>query len=118
MAATGGRDYEHAEIRFDPAGGVVLMTGSMDHGQGHATTFAQILSFSGASNGLVQMITGQGLSTAMIVAADGLAQSAMAVRVKVAEARPKPAIPMYRSTRRCRARGSSVRSRLPARARR
>lgn len=33
-----------------------------------ATTFAQILSFSGASNGLVQMITGQGWSTAMIVA--------------------------------------------------
>jgi tripartite ATP-independent transporter DctM subunit len=32
-----------------------------------ATTFAQILSFSGASNGLVQFITGQGLSTAMIV---------------------------------------------------
>lgn len=34
-----------------------------------ATTFAQILSFSGASNGLVQMITGQGWSTAVIVAA-------------------------------------------------
>lgn len=33
-----------------------------------ATTFAQILSFSGASNGLVQFITGQGLSTPMIVA--------------------------------------------------
>lgn len=33
-----------------------------------ATTFAQILSFSGASNGLVEMITGHGLSTAMIVA--------------------------------------------------
>jgi tripartite ATP-independent transporter DctM subunit len=32
-----------------------------------ATTFAQILSFSGASNGLVQFITGQGLSTAWIV---------------------------------------------------
>jgi tripartite ATP-independent transporter DctM subunit len=32
-----------------------------------ATTFAQILSFSGASNGLVQLITGQGLSTDMIV---------------------------------------------------
>ena len=43
-AATGGRDYEHAEIRFDPAGGVVLMTGSMDHGQGHGTTFKQVLS--------------------------------------------------------------------------
>ncbi len=44
VAATGGRDYEHAEIRFDPAGGVVLLTGSMDHGQGHATTFKQVLS--------------------------------------------------------------------------
>jgi tripartite ATP-independent transporter DctM subunit len=33
-----------------------------------ATTFAQILSFSGASNGLVQLITGQGLSTGAIVA--------------------------------------------------
>ena len=32
-----------------------------------ATTFAQILSFSGASNGLVQLITGQGLSPSMIV---------------------------------------------------
>ncbi len=44
VAATGGRDYEHAEIRFDPAGGVMLITGSMDHGQGHATTFKQVLS--------------------------------------------------------------------------
>ncbi|HSB99752.1 MAG TPA: TRAP transporter large permease subunit [Burkholderiaceae bacterium] len=34
-----------------------------------ATTFAQILSFSGASNGLVQAITGQGLSSGAIVAA-------------------------------------------------
>jgi tripartite ATP-independent transporter DctM subunit len=33
-----------------------------------ATTFAQILSFSGASNGLVQLITGQNLSTDAIVA--------------------------------------------------
>ena len=33
-----------------------------------ATTFAQILSFSGASNGLVQLITGHGLSTGVIVA--------------------------------------------------
>src|SRR5437867_11922204 len=32
-----------------------------------ATTFAQILSFSGASSGLVQYITGQGLSSNMIV---------------------------------------------------
>jgi tripartite ATP-independent transporter DctM subunit len=34
-----------------------------------ATTFAQILSFSGASNGLVQLITAQGLSSGAIVAA-------------------------------------------------
>ena len=34
-----------------------------------ATTFAQILSFSGASNGLVQLITGSGLSPMAIVAA-------------------------------------------------
>jgi tripartite ATP-independent transporter DctM subunit len=33
-----------------------------------ATTFAQILSFSGASNGLVQAITGAGLSTTMVIA--------------------------------------------------
>jgi carbon-monoxide dehydrogenase large subunit len=44
VAASGGRDYEHAEIRFDPSGGVMLMTGSMDHGQGHGTTFKQVLS--------------------------------------------------------------------------
>ncbi len=44
VAATGGRDYEHAEIRFDASGGVMLLTGSMDHGQGHGTTFKQVLS--------------------------------------------------------------------------
>src|SRR5260221_4086934 len=44
VAATGRRHYEPAEIRFDPAGGVVLITGSMDHGQGHGTTFKQVLS--------------------------------------------------------------------------
>src|SRR6202022_4188020 len=44
VAASGGRDYEHAETRFDPAGGVVLITGSMDPGQGPGTTFKQVLS--------------------------------------------------------------------------
>ena len=43
-AATGGRDFEHVELRFDPQGGVTLIAGSMDHGQGHGTTFKQILS--------------------------------------------------------------------------
>ena len=29
--------YETAEIRFDPLGGMTFVTGSISHGQGHAT---------------------------------------------------------------------------------
>ena len=36
-------NYEHAEIRFDSGGGITLLCGAMDHGQGHGTTFRQIL---------------------------------------------------------------------------
>src|SRR6185503_8386069 len=39
-----GRDYEHVEVRFDTAGSVTLVCGAMDHGQGHGTTFKQVLS--------------------------------------------------------------------------
>jgi carbon-monoxide dehydrogenase large subunit len=35
---------EAAEIRFDPTGGVTLLMGTNDHGQGHQTTFSQIVS--------------------------------------------------------------------------
>ena len=35
--------YETAEIRFDPLGGMTLVTGSVSHGQGHATIQTQIL---------------------------------------------------------------------------
>ncbi len=35
---------EHAEIRFDPTGAVTVSVGTHDHGQGHATTFRQIIS--------------------------------------------------------------------------
>jgi carbon-monoxide dehydrogenase large subunit len=35
--------YETAEIRFDPAGGVTFVTGSISHGQGHATVQTQML---------------------------------------------------------------------------
>ncbi len=35
--------FESAEVRVDPAGGVVALLGTHNHGQGHATTFAQIL---------------------------------------------------------------------------
>ncbi len=34
---------ETAEIRFDPGGDVMLVTGSVSHGQGHATILTQIL---------------------------------------------------------------------------
>ena len=34
---------ETAEIRIDPSGGLTLMTGTVDHGQGHSTIFRQIL---------------------------------------------------------------------------
>jgi carbon-monoxide dehydrogenase large subunit len=34
---------ETAEIRFDPLGGLTLVTGSISHGQGHATIQTQIL---------------------------------------------------------------------------
>lgn len=34
---------EHAEIRFDPTGTVTVLVGTHDHGQGHQTTFRQII---------------------------------------------------------------------------
>lgn len=34
---------EAAEVRFDPSGSVTLLVGTHDHGQGHATTYKQIL---------------------------------------------------------------------------
>ena len=37
-------NFEHVEIRFDSSGGMTLLSGAMDHGQGHATTFKQVLS--------------------------------------------------------------------------
>ncbi len=36
--------YEAAEVRFHPTGTVTLFTGSQSQGQGHETTFAQIVS--------------------------------------------------------------------------
>jgi aerobic carbon-monoxide dehydrogenase large subunit len=35
--------YEAATVRVNPTGGVVVMTGSHSHGQGHETTFAQLV---------------------------------------------------------------------------
>jgi len=36
--------FESAQVRIDPGGGVRALLGTHNHGQGHATTFAQILS--------------------------------------------------------------------------
>jgi carbon-monoxide dehydrogenase large subunit len=36
-------NFEHVEVRFDPSGGITLLSGAMDHGQGHGTTFKQVL---------------------------------------------------------------------------
>ncbi|MDA0655330.1 MAG: xanthine dehydrogenase family protein molybdopterin-binding subunit [Proteobacteria bacterium] len=42
--AGGRRRFEHAEIRFTKAGSVLLLMGTISHGQGHDTTFKQLLS--------------------------------------------------------------------------
>ncbi len=36
--------YESGEVRFNPTGSVTVFTGSHSHGQGHETTFAQVVS--------------------------------------------------------------------------
>ncbi|HEY1723496.1 MAG TPA: xanthine dehydrogenase family protein molybdopterin-binding subunit [Magnetospirillaceae bacterium] len=36
--------YEAGEVRFNPTGSVTVFTGSHSHGQGHETTFAQVVS--------------------------------------------------------------------------
>ena len=46
LGATGGRlaMFESAEVRVDRQGGLRALMGTHNHGQGHATTFAQVLS--------------------------------------------------------------------------
>ena len=40
----GGIFNERMELRFDPSGTVTIVAGTHSHGQGHATTFAQLVS--------------------------------------------------------------------------
>ena len=45
MAAGGGAGFfESATVRVNPTGSVVVVTGTHSHGQGHETTFAQVVS--------------------------------------------------------------------------
>ncbi len=43
VCGVGNTNFEHAEVRFDSGGGITLLCGAMDHGQGHQTAFRQIL---------------------------------------------------------------------------
>jgi carbon-monoxide dehydrogenase large subunit len=43
VAATNFGLIEHADLRFDPTGTLTLTMGTHDHGQGHATSFRQII---------------------------------------------------------------------------
>ncbi len=43
VASTNFGLIEHAELRFDPTGTLTLAMGTQDHGQGHATSFRQII---------------------------------------------------------------------------
>ena len=43
IEATASGLLEHAEVRFDPTGTMTLLMGTHDHGQGHATTFKQVI---------------------------------------------------------------------------
>ncbi len=43
VTAVAGTNFEHAEVRFDSGGGITLLCGAMDHGQGHGTTYRQVL---------------------------------------------------------------------------
>jgi carbon-monoxide dehydrogenase large subunit len=44
LEVTAGSGKEHGGIRFDADGGVTIVTGTLNYGQGHATAFAQVLS--------------------------------------------------------------------------
>src|SRR5690606_31114518 len=44
IEASGGQPSEQAEVRFEKDGRVTLTVGTFNHGQGHETAFAQILS--------------------------------------------------------------------------
>ena len=43
IAGVANTNFEHAEVRFDSTGALTLLCGAMDHGQGHQTTFRQVL---------------------------------------------------------------------------
>ena len=59
IKATGGSPHENVDIRFEPNGSVSLITGTQTIGQGHETTFPQILADRlGLANEIIRLCQG------------------------------------------------------------
>jgi carbon-monoxide dehydrogenase large subunit len=95
---------EYAEIRFQPSGSAMLLLGTKSHGQGHETSFKQILhekigidpadvhfidgdtdrvAFGMGSNGSRSMVTG---GTALVIAADKVIAKGKKIAAQMMEA--------------------------------
>ncbi|MEX5729220.1 carbon-monoxide dehydrogenase large subunit [Rhodovulum iodosum] len=58
--------YESATVRVNATGGLVVMTGSHSHGQGHETTFAQVVAdMIGLDENMVEIVHGDTANTPM-----------------------------------------------------
>jgi carbon-monoxide dehydrogenase large subunit len=58
--------YESATVRVNATGGLVVMTGSHSHGQGHETSFAQVISeMIGIDADMVEIVHGDTANTPM-----------------------------------------------------
>ncbi|MEL7097906.1 MAG: xanthine dehydrogenase family protein molybdopterin-binding subunit [Pseudomonadota bacterium] len=58
--------YESATVRVNATGGLVVMTGSHSHGQGHETSFAQVVAeMIGIDEGMVEIVHGDTAKTPM-----------------------------------------------------
>ncbi|HLW61428.1 MAG TPA: xanthine dehydrogenase family protein molybdopterin-binding subunit [bacterium] len=97
VEGTGIGPYESATVRVDSSGGVVVATGACSQGQGHETTFAQIVADSlGVDPGDVTVIGGDtrevsaGVGTfasrSLVLAGNGIARAAQEVRQKLVRA--------------------------------
>src|SRR5205085_10496558 len=59
IKATGGSPSENVDVRFEPDGSVALITGTQTIGQGHETTFPQILADRlGLPNDMIRLVQG------------------------------------------------------------
>ena len=58
--------YESATVRVNATGGIVVMTGSHSHGQGHETSFAQVVAdMIGVPEDMVEVVHGDTANTPM-----------------------------------------------------